>query len=76
VNDLDAGDLKITLGRRVVHRAFGNAGPVPGNVADATLNGKAHVVRACETPEFFSLHGCPHGRARRGQTGRDAGRTA
>lgn len=52
--------IEVTMGKRVSGRSHGNAGPVSGDIAESTLNGKAHSVRACETPEFFRLYGCPH----------------
>jgi hypothetical protein len=58
-------DTPITMGRRssARGRGFGNASPVTGLEADADLASKS-VVRCCETPEFYRLHGCPHGRDR------------
>lgn len=54
------------LGKRTGSRGrgFGNASPVCGLEAEADLARKS-VVRACETPEYFAEHGCPHGRAKR-----------
>lgn len=59
-------DLTIRMGKRVSKRSslHGNASPVPGDVADGMLNGSAHAVRACETPEAFAAEGCVHGRSR------------
>jgi hypothetical protein len=57
-------DLTITMGKRVSRRSHGNAGPVPGDVADGILRGERSAVFACESPEYFRIHGCPHGRSR------------
>ena len=47
-------------------RGFGNASPVCGLEAEADILVKT-VVRCCETPEFYRLYGCPHGRGPRGE---------
>lgn len=49
-------------------RGFGNAAPVNGREGGLQLTSwkkgeqAGAQVRVCETPEYYDLHGCPHGR--------------